>query len=285
VSEPFQLAVADQEDTTVRPLRTDQDAPDIAPHILNCNRASKAHEKLYSRVRQSADIANRARHQAEEAQQELDAADTEHEAIQAEDPDRRAPRTRQLLIVGAALAADGAACYFAAEALGSSQPETIAWAALFLALLAVAEVTLDHFSERHPAAWRWIAVGLAGFVGLLGILRYSFLATVGAAGFGAALVGSVLFTMATAGFVLIGYRALRLAETTAAWRARKRVEAKRRAVAAAQRQLRQRIVSRDSLASAYLSRVRLHLIQMHGVGSQRQTEQAIWAHLTSEDTR
>ena len=43
---------------------------------------------------------------------------------QAEHPERRAPLSRQVAIAVAALGLDAIACYFAAQALGSSQLQT-----------------------------------------------------------------------------------------------------------------------------------------------------------------
>src|SRR3984893_8521018 len=110
--------------------------------------------------------------------------------------------------------------YFAAQALGNAQLETVAWAVLFLAVLGSGEVALDYYKERRPRVWRLLVTGLAIFVAGLGVLRYSYLATVGTDQTLAALVAAVLFTAATAGFVMLGYRALRAAETAPTWKAR-----------------------------------------------------------------
>ncbi len=264
-------------------LRSEQAVPDVVPQIVDCNRASKAHEKLYSRAKQASDIVDRASKDAAKADRACDDADANHETIQAEDPDRRAPRPRQWLIAAGALALDGVACYFAAEALGSGQQETLAWALLFLALLGIGEVALDHYSDGREAAWRLTAAALSGFVVLLGVLRYSFLATVGAEGLIAATVGATLFTIATTGFLLIGYRSLRLAETGQAWRARRQLRAAQQAARAAHAKLDRRADRRDALARAYLSRIRLHLIQTCPGVALAPAEKAIWAHLTGKD--
>ena len=104
---------------------------------------------------------------------------------------------------------DGVACYFAAQALDSSQDTTLVWTVLFLAILAVGEMALDYYRDRHQRAWRTVASVLAMFVGALGALRFWFLATVGATGLIPAALGAALFTVVTAGFLFVGYRALR----------------------------------------------------------------------------
>ena len=85
------------------------------------------------------------------------------------------------------------------------------------------------------AKWPWTSTGTATygpggslgvivigfFVALLSTLRFWFLATVGTGGLVPAIAGACLFTVATAGFLSLGYRALRAAETPQAWRARR----------------------------------------------------------------
>ena len=53
------------------------------------------------------------------------------------------------------------------------------------------------------------------------VLRFWFLATIGTGGLVPAVTGASLFTVATAGFLSLGYRALRAAETPQAWHARR----------------------------------------------------------------
>jgi hypothetical protein len=255
----------------------------VARLVSEHNQQSKAHEKLYARAKQAADAASRAAFTAQQADAARDDADATYEAIQAEEPDRPAPRPRQWAIAGGALLLDGVACYFAAQALGAGEQETIAWTVLFLALLGIGEVALDHFSEDRGAVWHWIAVALAGFIGLLGVLRYSFLVTVGADRLVAAVVGAALFTAATAGFVLIGYRALRLAEASQAWRARRQLLAMERAAQEAHRRLGRMSAKRDRLAGAYLARIRLRLIRTSSSSELAQMERVLWAHLVGQD--
>jgi hypothetical protein len=286
MTEPAQRGAADQAGSTVTALRSEQQLGlDVAQLVAEHNQRNKTHEKQYARTRQATDAARGAAAAARQADAARDDAEATHEAIQAEEPDRPAPRPRQWTIAGGALLLDGVACYFAAEALGAGQQETVAWAALFLALLGIGEIALDHYSEDHRAAWRSIAVGLGAFIGLLGVLRYSFLATVGTEGLAAAAIGTVLFTAATAGFVLIGYRALRLAEGSLAWRARRHLRAMERAAAEAHRRLDRIVARRDRLASAYLARIRLRLVRTCSSSDLAQLEQVLWAHLVGEDTR
>jgi len=289
MTEPAQYQADNQQAltvSTVTALRSEPGAlPDVVPFITACNKESKAHLKLYSRTRQASDEADKAGEQAAEADQQRDELEAEHETIQAEHPHRTAARPRQWLIAVAALVLDAVACYFAAEALGAGQQETLAWAGLFLALLGVAEIALDHYSEGHRLAWRCTAAALTCFIVLLGVLRFSFLVTVGNEGMIAATVGTVLFTIATTGFVLIGYRALRLAETGRAWQARRRLRAQAKEAAAAHARHAQLADRRDALARAYLNRVRLQLLQACPGIAVAQAEQALWAHLTGRNPR
>jgi len=285
MTESAQRDPADQPGSTVTALRSEQQpAVDAAQLVAEHNQQNKTHEKQYAQTRQATDTASRAAAVARQADAARDDAEATHEAIQAENPDRHAPRPRQWAIACGALLLDGVACYFAAEALGAGQQETVAWAALFLALLGIGEIALDHYSEDHRAAWRWVAVALAGFIGLLGVLRYSFLVTVGAEGLATAAIGTVLFTAATAGFVLIGYRALRLAEGGRAWRARRQLRAMQKSAVQAHHRLDQTLAQRDRLASAYLARIRVRLVRTCSSGELAQLERALRAHLIGEDT-
>ncbi len=283
MSKPAQQGPAGRQPSNISALSAKRPAQEVKELILDFNRLSKAHEDLYSRTRHETDLVNQSVIAARNADSERDAADRDHKTAQAEEPERRAPRPRQWLFAAAALCLDAAACYFAAEALGGSQPETIAWAALFLAVLGSGELMLDHFSDRHRVVWRWVAVVLGVFIMLLGLLRYSFLATVGAEGLLAALAGASLFSLATAGFVIIGYRALRAAESGKTWRARRLLRSRERAAAAAHGKLARQIAHRDGLASAYLSRIRLRLIEVGTVTPLRQMEQAVRTHLLGGD--
>jgi hypothetical protein len=79
---------------------------------------------------------------------------------------RLAPWARMVAL--AALALDGVACYFAAQALGRSQGDIMVWACLFFAVLSAGQVTLDFCQKRCEHAWRELAILLRPFVTLLG---------------------------------------------------------------------------------------------------------------------
>lgn len=283
MSKPAQREPEGQPTGNVTALHAEQPLPEVMPEIRGFNSENKAHEDLWSRTRQATDVVSHAEVDARNADAEWTDAELHHKALQAEFPERWAPRPRQWLIAGGSLALDGVACYFAAEALGGSQPETLGWAGLFLALLGTGEVTLDYYRDSHRAVWRWIACLLGAFVALLGLLRFSFLATVGTEGLVTALAGATLFTVATAGFVAIGYRALRAAETGQAWRARRRTRACASAAAAAHRRVDRLIARRDRLARAYLSRIRMRLIRTCTASQLPLIEQAVWAHLVGRE--
>lgn len=256
---------------------------DVARLIVDFNRSSKAHENLWARTRQAADGAEGAEARVRAADDDLADADLAYQAAQAEHPDRTAPRLRQYLIAAGALALDGVACYFAAEALGGAQPESLAWAGLFLVLLGAGEIAMDYCRDGHRGLWRAIAAILAVFIILLGLLRFSFLAVAGQDGLIGALTGASLFTIATAGFVIIGYRVLRVAESGATWRARRAVRTAAAAATAERRALAEHVRRRDSLANAYLSRIRTYLIQACSASHLRLAEKAVHAHLIGGD--
>jgi hypothetical protein len=205
-------------------------------------------------------------------------------AIQAEDPDRRAPRTRQLAIAGITVMLDAVACNFAAQALGNDQLQTGAWTALFLAGLAGGEVALDHYRDRNRRVWRALATGLAGFVAGLGVLRYSYLITVGADSPLAALVGAVLFTVATGLFVAAGYWALRGAETSRAARARRQARRAEKEARASREQLARRLRDRDRLVDAYVVRLKACLLQGYPAIQMSQIEAALREHLIGKES-
>ena len=237
------------------------DVPDIAEPIREFNAANTTHEELWARVHQASDAVRRRRKEEKLARQEAGEEHDAHLAVQAEHPNRRAPLVRQVAITAASVGLDAVACWFAAQALGDDQLETVLWTVLFLAILAGGEVALDHYSERSRSAWRLLATGLAAFVTGLGLLRFLFLDTVGTNGAIAALVGAALFTAATAGFVMIGYRALRAAETFRAAQARLRARTAARKARAATTRLASAAAQRDRLIDAYLSRIRVSLLK------------------------
>ncbi|HWF79312.1 MAG TPA: hypothetical protein VN695_01935 [Streptosporangiaceae bacterium] len=257
--------------------------PGVMRQINDFNAEGRAHEDLWSRTRRMTDQVAQGTKAASDADSASANAELDHRATQAENPDRTAPRLRQWIVAGGTLALDGVACYFAAEALGGGQSETLVWAGLFLALLGAGEVTLDLYRDSHRVLWRWTACILVTFIMLLGVLRFWFLATVGVEGLVTAGVGATLFTLATGGFVVIGYRALRVAETHAGWRARRKARSSAGAAALAHRKLERLIDKRDALARAYLSLVRTRLVKSCQATELSLMERAIWTHLTDRE--
>lgn len=121
----------------------EQAAHNVMAEILACNRASPAHEDLWSRTRQAADIVRQADADLTEAEEQKREADLASKTAQAENPERSVPRLRQWLLAAGTLALDSVACYFAAQALGADQMQTLAWTVLFLVLLGAGEFALD----------------------------------------------------------------------------------------------------------------------------------------------
>jgi len=256
---------------------------DIAEPVRDFNAANKAHEDLWTRVHQAGDAVRRSTDDREAAQLRARRARGFYLAVQAEYPHRRAPLLRQVLIAACTIGLDGVACWFAAQALGNGQTETLLWTVLFLAVLAGGEVALDYYSERGGRAWRLLVTGLVAFVAGLGILRFLYLATVGADGAVAALVGAALFTAATAGFLVIGYRALRAAEKFPAWQARQWSRQADREAAAASSRAARLLRERNRLIDAYISRIRGDLLANCSSGQLPQLEASLRKHLTGRD--
>ena len=241
--------------------------PDVAELIRQVNESNEAVEDQCLRARQATDTAASSQQVASSAEAAARGAKLAYETVQAEHPRRRAPLPRQVALASVTVALDGVACYFAAQALDGSQDATLVWAGLFLAVLAGGEVALDFYRDRQPRAWRAVVTVLAPFVTTLGVLRFWYLATIGAVGgLIPAVAGAALFTAATAGFLFLGYRALRIAETPQAWRAR-------RAAAAWD------ATERDRLISAYLGQVRRLVLKTCTAEQQLAMESAVRDHL------
>jgi len=256
---------------------------DVTPLIRQVNAYNEAVEDLYLRTRQQADIAERSNQAAAQASVVSETAKVAHRIIQAEYPQRRAPLPRQRCYALMTVALDGVACYFAAQALGGSQDSTMVWTVLFLAVLAAGEMALDFYRDRHQRAWRAVASVLAAFVGALGALRFWFLAVVGDSGLIPAGLGAALFTAVTAGFLLVGYRALRLAETPQAFRARRWARTAAQAALAARVDANRNTRDRDRLIDAYLVQVRRHALELF-TAEQQSVERAVRRHLLGEET-
>jgi hypothetical protein len=251
----------------------------VAVLIRDVNASNNAVEDQCLRARQAADAAIRSAQAAEKAAAAAQAAAIAHQTIQAERPRRCAPLPRQVTLAAGTVALDGVACYFAAQALDGSQDSTLVWTVLFLAVLAGGEVALDFYRDRSQRTWRALAISTGAFVLLLGILRFWFLATIEDGGLVPAFAGAGLFTAATAGFLALGYRALRAAETPQAWHTRREARAARRAAqtarAAADRDARER----DRLIDAYLGHVRKVVLRTCAVEQQLAMESAVRKHL------
>ncbi len=256
--------------------------PPIDPAILirDVNATNEAVEDQCLRACHAADNAASSAQVAELAKAVAQSATVAHRTIQAERPRRCAPLPRQVIFALFSVGMDGVACYFAAQTLDGSQDTTLAWTGLFLAVLAAGEVALDFYRDRNLRTWRILAFLTAGFVALLGMLRFWFLATVGVSGLVPAVVGGFLFTAATAGFLGLGYCALRAAETPQAWRARRAArkawQAARAARAAADRDARER----DRLINAYLGHVRKLVLKTYPIDMQLALESAVRSYLS-----
>jgi hypothetical protein len=260
--------------------------PPIDPAVLirDANESNEAVEDQFLRARQAADAANRSARVAEDSAVAAEKAEVAHSTVQAERPRRRAPLPRQVILALVTVALDGVACYFAAQALGGSQGATLVWTCLFLAVLAGGEVALDFYRDRNLRAWRTLAVLTGAFVTVLGILRFWFLATIGTGGLVPAITGALLFTAATAGFLFLGYRFLRAAETPQAWRARRNARKARQAARNAQASADRDARERDRLIDAYLGHIRRRMFKTCRVEQQLALESAVREHLSGRYT-
>jgi hypothetical protein len=256
---------------------------DIDVFVRDFNTSNQAHEDLWTRALQAGDAVRRGVDDKDAAQLRARHARNFHLAVQAEYPHRCSPLRRQVFIAASTLGLDGVACWFAAQALGNGQVETLLWTVLFLAVLAGGEVSLDYYSERGGHTWRRLVTGLVAFVSGLGVLRFLYLATVSAVGAIGALVGAALFTAATAGFLVIGYRALRAAERFPAWQARRWSRKADREAGAASHRLARLLRERNRLMDAYISRIRGNLLGKCSSGQLPQLEAALREHLTGGD--
>lgn len=252
---------------------------DVADLIRDINASNETVEDQCLRACQASDISARSTCAAELSEAAAQNAVVAHRTIQAESLRRRAPLPRQVSFALVTVALDGVACYFAAQALDGSQDATLVWTGLFLAVLAGAEVAMDFYRDRNLRAWRTLAILTGVFVALLGILRFWFLATVGTGGLVPAAAGAGLFTAATAGFLYLGYRALRAAETPQAWRARQEARKAQQAARAARVTADRDERERDRLVDAYLGQVRRLVLRTCPVAEQLRLEAGVRDHL------
>jgi len=256
--------------------------PPIDPAVLirDVNESNEAVEDQCLRARQAADTAIRSAGAAEKAAAAAHRAAVAHQTIQAERPRRRAPLPRQMTCALLTVALDGVACYFAAQALDGSQDATLVWTGLFLAVLAGGELTLDFYRDRNLRMWRNLAALTGAFITLLGILRFWFLATIGTGGLVPSIAGAGLFTAATAGFLSLGYRALRAAETPQTWRARRQARKARQTAWSLRTMADGDAKERDRLIDAYLCHVRRVVFKTCSVEQQLAMEAAVRQHLS-----
>jgi len=252
---------------------------DVAVLIRDVNASNEAVEDQCLRACQAADIAARSARAAELSAAAAKSATVAHRTVQAERPRRRAPLPRQVIFMVLTVALDGVACYFAAQALDGNQDTTLVWTGLFLAVLAGGEVALDFYRDRNLRVWRGLVILAGAFVALLGILRFWFLATIGTDGLVPATAGAFLFTAATAGFVCLGYRALRAAETPQAWRARRAAQKARQAARAAKAAADRDVKERDRLIDAYVGHVRRLVLKTCTADEQQAFASAVREHL------
>jgi len=229
---------------------------DAAALIREANSSGAKVTEQWLRARHVASTAARSAETAVLAAAAARDAKAAHWAAQAEYPCRRASLARQVFFMLGTVALDGAACYFAAQALDASRAGMLVWAGLFLAILTGGQVALDYYRDRDRRTWRALTVLLGAFVAGLGILRFSYLAGKGAAGPAQAAAGAVLFTAVTAGLLCLGYRTLRAAERPPAWWARRRARTASRAAQAAHAAALADAAERDHLIDAYIRQVR-----------------------------
>jgi hypothetical protein len=260
------------------PVRSQGRPIDVEELLLRLNSSSEMAQCQWLRARHAADIADRSSKLAELAAATAQGARVTYRTVQAERPRRRASLPRQVMFLMVTVALNGLACYFAAQALSGSQVATLGWAGLFLAILTGGEVALDFYRDHHQRTWRIFAVLLGASIVTLGVLRGAHLSTVGSTGLVPAVTGACLFTVATAGSLFLGYRALRAAETPQAWRARRWARAAGRAAQAACAAADQDAAERDQLINTYLSQVRI-VISNTCSAEQLAMEAAVRGHL------
>ncbi len=244
--------------------------------ILRFNEMNEANEDLFTRACHGADLARHATDEAERLRAGARRLSDAWRTVQLEHPERRAWLPLMTLIALSLLALDSWAAYFAAEALGGDQKETVLWAVLFLVILGLLEAGLALTAERSRRIFRLVAVGLGLFAALLASLRFGFFAVVGAT-LVTAILGAVVFTVCTVSFVLGGFAAVRYAETLATWQARRRARKAARKASDADTRANRLAEARDRRIDAYLARMRPMLLG-HPDGAQR-AEDRIRAHL------
>ena len=273
-------AISRDPSSRIHPRGADAASPvRVAVLIRDVNASDQAAQDQFLGARQAAGIAARSVRAAERAAAGAQAAEVAHRAVQAGQPGRRAPLPRQVTFALGTVVLDGLACYLAARALGGSLAATLAWTGLFLGVLAGGEAALGFYRDRGGRAWR-VLVMLTGFAVVLpGALRLWFLAAAGTGGLVPAITGACLFTVTTAGFLAVGYRVLRVAETPPAWRARQQAGKARHAARIARAEAVRTAAERDRLIDAYLGHVRRLALKTCPAGRQLAVESVVRQHL------
>jgi hypothetical protein len=100
-----------------------------------------------------------------------------------------------------------------------------------------------------------------------------------------AIVGAALLSATTGGFLYLGYRALRMAETTRAWQARRTAQRAARLARAAQATAQNWTAEANRLADAYLCQLRPLLLRRYPVSQQVRLEQEIRDYLLGREER
>ena len=257
--------------------------PDVGVLIGDFNAQNPQHEDLWIRVLHAVHAVRDAAKNMRTALDHAKQMRLAYAAIQAEDPERRAHRLRQLALAVFTVFLDAIACNFAAQALGNNQLQTYIWTALFLAVLVGGEFALDHYAYRNRRVWRAVVILLTCFIVGLGVLRFSYLITVGTDSQLAAFVGAALFTVATGVFVTVGYWALRRAETSRTARARRQARQASSEASASQEQLILCQRDRDRLIDAYVVRLTACLLQGYPAVQVTRIEAALREYLIGKE--
>jgi hypothetical protein len=259
----------------VSPLR-------VATLIRHINASDEAAEDECLRARRAADIATRSEYAAEQAAAAAERAEVAHRVIQAGQPRRHAPLPRQVTLAFMTVVLDGVGCFLAARTLGGSLDATLVWTGLFLGVLAGGEAALSFYGDRSERVRRTLIMLIGFLVVLLGTLRFWFLATTGTGVPMPAIASAYLFTVAAAGFLALGYRALRVAETPSARRTRCQASRARQAARLTRAAADRNAAERDRLIDAYLGHVRRQAPKSCPVDRRLAVESGVRKHLLGE---
>lgn len=256
---------------------------DLGTLIRDFQAGHPARRQLYRTAIQAGGAAA----QQERAQAQVDTdckqAEVAYEtAQQSADPSRTGSLRLHYGLAAGTIAVDGLSCHLAAQVFGGDQLSAVFVALLFLSGLAGGVLALDVAGRRKArTAWRWIAGLLAGFIVVLGVLRFAFLLTVNGSLL-TALLGAGLFTVTTAGLVALGYWALREAEPVEMYRQRRRLRKAQRNAAKAGKIALRTAKARDERVQAYTDEMQPWLVetQSHLTADEvKETVRAVTQHL------